>query len=416
MKSSLQFLAPRVAVIAAQGLSSLGTFGITVYLVRSLPLEQFGSFSLFYAISIGFVVLANAMVSMPLVSLASSLDAMNQSLMLDAADTLMTALAVLALVLGAVGLGVFLIVSLENPFWPPVAGTMAASLFVSEYLRRRMVFAGRIARLIAFDVSRFLLAGLAIVALRLSGADAGWIYAAALGTAFGVVAITAIAFGVIHLRIRGFSKIRRELATLAKDGKWLSAGSAINALSDQIVVAALAAFTGPRPVGILRSNASVIGIANPIIVSLEYIVPKALGNSLRERGIDRTLRLYLVGGGALLAILLALVLALALSAYHVLTLIMGQNMAQHAWVLQWYCAIYSLVFCNILATYPLRMAGKSKAILLSNLAISTTIIGLGVPLIWRLGILGAVMAMMLGQIAGLVALFRPLTHLGLRIP
>jgi O-antigen/teichoic acid export membrane protein len=399
---------PQALIIANQGLASLVNFAMTVFMVRNIGVGEFGAYSAYYLIALTVVALANSLISMPMVSLAALEHGARRGELLDTAATLVAIAVAALLALCLVGAGAFALAWPEAPLDPLRLFAFAATLMVAEFVRRRLFFDDRLMTVWVFDLLRY---GLIAAAFALSIAA----NSEATGAHF-VVAVAAanlIALGVLMVvrRRRNLSPRLRMAKDDAKlllgNGGWLSLGTIVNFANEHLIVLIAAAMLGSHAIGAIRAPQSIVGLTSPMLFGLEYIIPKRLGQAMRESGTEAALRDYAKAGAAILAAFTALLAVIAIWAETITFIVLGAEAASYAWVLQGFCVVYWLMMSGVLTSFVYRALNNTRPILVSNFLAAMISLAISIPVIHAFGMAGAVAVIILAQLvaAALLAVF-----------
>ncbi|MGN6488182.1 MAG: lipopolysaccharide biosynthesis protein [Devosia sp.] len=398
MKALLLRLTPSLMVVANQGFNSLANFATTVWLIRWLGLESFGIFSIYWLVSLLVVGLVNALVSLPMVSLAGQHEPVQRRRLLTAAIALVGAAVVL---LSLVALGALL-----TGFRPGVAGgdvaiiaVLAGAQLAAEFVRRLLFFVGRVGWVWRLDLARFAaIAGLFYLLFH-AGQRAPEVHAASLAAAnAAVTALVCVLLLPAVLRRWDFAGFGGNARRLVQSGAWLSMSNLVHFANDNLFLLVASGIIGPAATGLLRACQTVVGLVNPLLQSLEYMLPRRLGADIAELGRGEATRGYLRRSGLLLLGFAAVLVSIAVLAEPILLLVAGEAGRNHGWLLQVYCALTLLIAVVAIINILLRAQDRTLSIFLSPLLAAMFSIVAVVPLAQGLGLPGVAAGMLGAQL------------------
>lgn len=405
----LQGGTPYFAVISNQAVGSLFNFLVTVFLVHRLGLTEFGVYNIFLVLSLGLVALINALITQPMVSLGSQMPDDERNEVIEAAKRLLLTALVVLLIVGAVTA----MFGALMPFGGHdilLLAIVAGSMVSSEFFRRLLFFQGKAGRVWGYDAVRLTLVGVTFAALGgFWHVQVAWPYVTALASSNFAALLGAWFASGGNAPLRNAGSIRSKVEELLHSGKWLSMSSAVLLVAEQAPVLLAAAILGPVGVGSLRAPQSIIGVVNPLLLALENVVPRALGESLRDLGWQRGLQRYLWSSVVLLTGAALLLGTLALFAHPIVSLVLGHDAARYAWVLQILAVAYMGTFATILAAYAIRASNHNSVLLWANVAAAATSVVGSLILMPMFGILGAALTLLAAPFAGLLVLICYLT-------
>ena len=260
-----------------QGIVSVGGFGVTLALARTLAPLDFGVFSLVFLAILQIQVFMGSLIFYPLSvrgTVASSKERMElfgNGLLLMLSGVVPLSLG-LAAALAAAGLGNLII---------PVLGWFVLGQ-TQELLRRGLFSDMRYLAAIPGDVLRYLGQAALVVTL----AAFGRLTIVNAVTAMAVCAAIALAVQAFQFPIR-LSQIRH-LPTTAGDCWRIGYGSLgsnlLATLSVQVFPWLLAFEGGAAAASVYTASANAIGVASPVLVGLCNIIPQAVARDLRRNG------------------------------------------------------------------------------------------------------------------------------------
>ena len=154
----------------------------------------------------------------------------------------------------------------------------------------------------------------------------------------------------------------------------------------------------------VRAIQSLVGLANPLLFSLEHLLPRRLGDDAIQMGEAAALQRYRSAAGLAILGFGGLMLALAAFAEPVLHFVLSPALAEHAWELQAFCGIYVLLLLRSLLSFVFRYGENTVPVLLGIAAGSATSVVTAYPLIVHFGIPGVLIGIALAQIVATVSM------------
>jgi O-antigen/teichoic acid export membrane protein len=391
-------------IFGNQGFNSLVNFAYTVFLVRALGVEEFGVYSVYYLVALNGGTLAHALVSQPAVSIAANVAGEDRAGLLSTAAALLFAvtlgLAVIAGVIPMLGNAVGLTNTLSG--WTMLL--LVVSLIVPEFVRRLLLFANWTRRAWLLDITRFVVTGGLFAGLVLNGAHTSDPYVACFALAqFSALVLVA----VMELRrghVRAVRPTMLWLRRLLNSGKWLGVTSLLQFFNEHFHLLVASALLGSYALGVVRAIQSLVGLANPLLFSLEHLLPRRLGADAIRIGEAAALQRYRATAGLAVLGFGGLMLALAAFAEPVLHFVLSPALAAHAWELQAFCAIYVLLLLRSLLSFVFRYGENTVPVLLGVAAGSVTSVFTAYPHSGHFGIPGVLAGLALAQVVSTVSM------------
>ena len=279
----------------------------------------------------------------------------------------------------------------------PLAIAATASQ-LQDFLRRYFFTRGRAAMAFINDTIRYL--GQIVLLIWLFTAFEGamdtakviWIIAilAAIATAFGAFFIEPIALNAVVL-----SNITSRHWHFSK---WLTGSALMQWATGNLFIIAAGAILGASAVGALRAAQNLMGLVHILFMGLENIVPSRaarLFHSGGKQALSKYLKkVTLFGGGAtaVIAVIAAAVPALWLR------LAFGSEFQGYGFILQWWAAIYVLIFLSLPLRAGLRAIEQPRAIFWAYLGMTLFSILAAYPMVENLGLTGAMGGILIANI------------------
>jgi len=186
-------------------------------------------------------------------------------------------------------------------------------------------------------------------------------------------------------------------------GSWLLGQNAIQLLSDNALLLISGWLLPMAEIGIWRSLQTVAGFLNPLLISLENIIPARAQKRYQEDGKKAgniwLRNAFLISG---IPIFLA-ALTIAVFARQITTILFPSIPLGWEWIAQCYCAIIFLQMLKSFAVLHARLYGRGDAILASSMATFVLSLMLAYPLPKFFGIQGSVYGIVGLQLFGVAS-------------
>jgi O-antigen/teichoic acid export membrane protein len=272
--------------MADQAVVSGVNFLTGLVLARCLGISEFGIFSLTWVVVLFVFSLQYAMVSAPMLSIATKIEDSGRptyfgSVVLQ--HVLFTAVSAILVWLGVTTSGhVFPDLGLDSYALPLMATTVAFQ--TRDFLRRMFYASDRHVAAFLLDVVGYGGQLAALVAMFVIGTldiiSALWTIAA-----ISSLAIVGAAFGIGRLRFcpRDFVAVARRHWQFSR---WLAASALSNLFVDHFLLVLSGAFIGPAAAGAMKAAQNLMGIAQLMFFALENIVPARAAWHFHNGGID----------------------------------------------------------------------------------------------------------------------------------
>lgn len=386
-----------IHVFGNQGFNSLTSFIYTVFLVRSLGVQEFGTYSVYYLIALNAAALGHAIVSQPAVSIGATLSSRERSSLFSAAATLLVLVSVaLGAITGAIPAAAGAL-SVNNELSGLTLCLLTVSLLAPEFVRRMLLFSNRLGELWILDVTRFLVTALLFYLLLRSGSGRSEPYLAAFACSHLLTLVFAAVINrralPAHLRLPEGKTLRR----LLRSGKWLGLTSILQFFNEHFHILVASVVMGSFAVGVVRAIQNLVGLANPILIGLEHLLPLWLGADAARLGEAEALRRYRIISIWITLAFTSLMVALGIAAEPLLALIMSEELAAHAWILQAFCGVYVLLLIKSLLTFVFRYGEHTMPVMIAIGAGSLASVLTAFPLIGMFGLAGIMAGIALAQ-------------------
>jgi O-antigen/teichoic acid export membrane protein len=257
--------------IADQGIASAGNFATTLLLARALPPAEFGTFVLLNSACVVVLGFQGSLVVSPLVVLGASAPAARTKSYLTAASIFTVILSpISALVVIAAA------ASLHRMETGALALFFALSWQLQETSRRALISGFRYRDAIWGDAISYLGQALLVGFLYLNKQTS-------LDRAYALMAVTSLVAVVLQSWQVKLSRFTwNELRTCGMQfwslGKWLAVASLMSVVAGPMLPWLLNWFHGREAAAAFQAAMNVVGLANPIILSVPGVVMPAVAN------------------------------------------------------------------------------------------------------------------------------------------
>jgi O-antigen/teichoic acid export membrane protein len=394
----------RNQTIADQIIVSGSNFATGIILVRGLGLEQFGVFTVAYAL----LLLANSIqlsfICSPMITLAAlSEDGAARTRYLRGMFGVQLRFCAIATVATAIVSGVFLWIK------PQFGGVRLLPAFLlsvvfylmQDWLRRYYFAAGKSQHSVWNDVVSYI--GQTILLLGL------WFtHRLTVNTAFWSIAVTSAAALVMGLAIERIGYSREEMRESWRRSKGLSRDLAVaNQVQWVVYQGAMligAAVLGAEAAGSVRATQNVVGPVNVAYQAMENIVPLKAGEEMRRGGIQQVEKFLLRFGSQGFVMLAALFLCIGLFSRSFLSFFYGHKVAVYGGVLDLQLVYFLLFWPLRQYSYLFRTINRTSALLNSSVFAALTSLALIYPCVRAFQAMGIMVAAVAGQSVNLLYL------------
>lgn len=391
-------LAGGALVIGDQAFVSLANFATTVVLVRSLGLEGYGRFSLFWMGVVLVQGLQLACIGTPMMTIGPKLDSRGEgSTYYAAVLRLETAFLASGLALGALLAPAFLRVAGLAPTPGEIAGVVALGVARAGYDFARQCGLARERRravlgldLCAYGAQFAILAGLALAGrLSLASALLALATPSLLGAVLGVRSLGSVRVAPGDVRVA--------FARHAGMSKWLVALACVQWFTSNAFAVAAGAVLGPAAVGAIKAGQTVMGVLHVLLLGIENVVPvraavlaaKSAWGELRRF----MTRIALLGGACTLAVSCAVAGAPELLS----RLLFGQSSAEQTLAIRGFAVLYVFAFGITLAAIHFRTHERTRPIFAAQALAALASVVVAHPVVEAFGLAGALCGMILQQ-------------------
>jgi O-antigen/teichoic acid export membrane protein len=394
----------RTQTILDQILVSGSNFVTGIILVRGLGLEEFGRFTVAYAI----LLLANSIqlsfISSPMITVGSlcSTAAKRRNFLrgmlgvqlifcaIAVAGTFATAMAYFFLNAGVVAVGII-----------PVFCSAVGLYLLQDWLRRYYFTFGKASSAVWNDAVSYLGQVVSLCVLL-------WIGRLTIETAFGAIALTSgIAF-VIGAALEPLGCNLAETRDAWRQTKRISIDMGIaNQLQWLVYQGAIlvgASVAGAAAAGGVRATQNVIGPVNMAYQAMENIVPIRAAEEMRRGGIQRATAFLFRFGATGFVALLVVFSAASLFSSKFLVFFYGHQLRTYASVLNLQMFYFLLTWPVRQLTFLFRTIKNTTPILIASIAAAVISMSCVYPMVRNFGASGIVVAAVAGQLGNLLYL------------
>lgn len=330
-------------------------FLIGILLTRWLGLEEYGVFALAW---LGLQLASGLQLNFvlkPMMSLAPKMEAAARRQYLAETQSLNLLITLLLTLFGllVIGLGdVFFPAQSLDTLFPILPLAIMAFLF-QDYYRRLFFIRGTIWLALCLD-------GIAYLGM-IGGVGATYLWGELrVSVAYGIIFICFLAAGLLGYIWAGRSGWKGQalpglLQKHWRFSSWLVGTTLLQFFGSNFFLVAAGALLGSAAVGALRIAQNLMGLTHVLFQAMENVVPIKAAQALQQDGVKgmiRYLKLITAKSGFLIGLIL---LAVALAAAPLISLVYGDEFIQYDYLLIGYCGFYAILFPG----YPLRYALRS---------------------------------------------------------
>lgn len=394
----------RNQTIADQIIVSGSNFATGILLVRGLGLEQFGVFTVAYAV----IQLANSIqlsfICSPMITLASLCeDGEPRARYMRGMFGVQLRFCALVTVATAIVCGIFL------RFKPQVGGAQLlpafllslVSFLMQDWLRRYYFAAGKSQHSVWNDVISYIGQAVLLVVLMVA-------HRLTVNTAFWSIAVTSAAAFLLGWAIERIGYSSAEMREAWRRSRGLSRDLALaNQLQWVVYQGAMligASVLGAEAAGSVRATQNVVGPVNVAYQAMENIVPLRAGEEMRRGGIQQVARFLFRFGVAGFVVLSVLFLAIGLFSRDFLSFFYGHKVAVYGGVLDLQLVYFLLFWPLRQFNYLFRTINRTPALLIASLLAAVTSLVLIYPCVRSFQAMGIMIAAVAGQTVNLLYL------------
>ena len=385
----------QVLALIDQGWVSASTFATTALIARMAGLDALGTFTIVWMIVLLVNAAQNAVVIAPMTSLTPSDPA-------EASAFYGHYVRAEGRFIAWLGSASCVLIAVTSAVWPAgvlLVGCALAMVIVYQaydFVRRLSHALGRhLAAVVVSAVIAVAQVGTVIAVGRTRALDAPMALAV-IATSMAIVTVTAAPF--ILRRFIGQPENEQLAGRSWASSRWLLGSAAMQWTCGNLFVLLAPAFVGLGAAGALRAAQSIVGVTNIWQQGLENVVPLHAGRLWRGEGPMQAVRYVGRVSLAWTFITGMFVTAVVMYAGPLLSRVYGAEVAEYAWVLQWYAALQLLIFLGLPLRSLLRAAERTRGIFLAFAAAAVFSVAAVVPLLHAYGLAGALAGLTGAQI------------------
>ena len=378
-------------VFADQALISGTNFLTGILVARALGITEFGVFSLAWMVVLVAQSIQVALIISPMMSVGPKQPPAEAPAWYAATFLQQLALAgVLSVAMAAVWLADALLAFGWN--WIALAGPLALCvpvIQVQDFLRRYNFVLKRPGIVFASDCVRNGGQLVLLVVLLQAGppnADVSLVLLAIAICALGGIGVFAVSMPPLCWGRAQFGRVARHHARLSG---WLLGSSLLQWLSGQLFIIVGGAMLGAAAVGAMKAAQNLVAVTHVFFQAADNIVPPRAARIFHrdgQAGLDRFVRILLLAGGAVTALVC---LTLAVPAQWWLRLLFGPEYADYGWLVAAFAVSYLLWALSMPLRYAFVTIENTRPIFSGYVLTSLfTVVGC-YPMIDWLGLQGA---------------------------
>jgi O-antigen/teichoic acid export membrane protein len=389
-----------------QATVGVASFLLHAGLARFLPPEDYGAFAVAFTALVLILGMYTTLVAEPMSVLGAS--RYRDRLAMYLRTTLRVHVAV-SLAFAAAAAVAAPVVGLWAPSvgWSLAAMAVAVPPYLLLALARRVGYLEGRPRSALLSSALFALAlvggGAALLALDLLTSPRAFLLMAVAAMAGSLPFVWSVA--VSRPRANGPPPVRQVARENWSYGRWLVLGGLAHWLGTGLFVPALALFGGLEQAGVFRALSNLVSPVQQVAAAVTFLLLPQLAGSLRTTSGSGALRRDLMTVGSA-TVLPAVVYGLLLAAWGrpLLDLLYDREIyTRHAPLLWGLAAFLVLLAAVQTLTLVLRTRQDTRSVFLTKLA-GVVVAWVGLVLIWRLGVTGAVVALVASTAAEAAAL------------
>lgn len=374
-----------------QAIVSLGSFLTNILLARELAPKEYGT----YAILLGALLIIygthGAIVTYPLLLLGSS----------ESQDGLRSLTVFSLWLTSGIGLvfGAGLIIGCRAFARPSLGPWVAAAIFfwiAQECVRRGLMADMRFRGAIWGDaISYWGQAGAVYLLAHIGRLSIESAFGAIAATSLIATVVQGAQLGIRSLRLR---QSRSFLGRFWNLGHWMALSNFTGIFSVQFFPWALAWLQGASMAGAFQALSNVVGVTNPIFISVANLIIPASGRARSERGPKAAFHEAVRFGAQGAFFVLPYLILVLIWPHQVLAILYGRHSdyANLTTALRIFSAAQFVYYVAVVLATLLNALGHTRTTFFILVVSALVTIGLGIPfMIWK-GLLGAIVTISLG--------------------
>lgn len=349
-------------VLLDQAIVSGGNFLLGIALARTLGLEQYGVYALFWMYLLFGLSISQALVTKPMLSLGPQKEKEEQRVYLINIHSIQYLVAIFFAIITLSSLCIASFMGIQsfsiNLYF--ILPCLMMCYLLYDFYRRYFFIINQLEKPLLLDA---ILQGLSIFSILILA------YNGVLSLEYALLVLLisyllccTIGFFLIRKISFNTKQLKHYLFEHVRYGKWLIGTSLLQWLSGNLFIIAGAAILGAVAVGAIRMVQNVIGLTHILFLAMENIVPVRAAQHYKEGGATQLLwylKKITINSGIIVG---AVLVGLALFAPYILKLLYGAEQMEYSYILIGYCLIYLLVYIGHPSRFALRTIELTKPI------------------------------------------------------
>ena len=376
----------KIVVLISQSFTSALNFWMIYYIAQNFGVAIAGEFGLAFIIAVNMGSIINAALLQPAVSIASKQNPVRQN---KTFAVVFFAQLMVCAILTVISVGAFIILlyyGIPVQFYV-LTLSLCLTLITYEAVRRQNFMTNISGLSIVSDIGKVVIVSAGfIVAGKIENNNAD--------SLIGIYAASNLFSSVVYMALNGrYLSLSPAyfvvmLRRLFRSGKHLVLFSSLQFVNGNLFVVMAGILLSAYDVGIVRICQSIIGLSNPIIQSMENIIPKWIGEKIKRIGPDAAFAAYRKLF-AVVTIMFAVGYTLLLTAGEkILSLFSLGDSHVAIYVLSLLCVVYLVEIVSSLLIFRYRSQEKVGNIVFGAIAGSIVSILMAYPLIISFGPIG----------------------------
>jgi O-antigen/teichoic acid export membrane protein len=217
----------------------------------------------------------------------------------------------------------------------------------------------------------------------------------------GLVGLANARLSVTRVSARDLA---RHVVEHSRHSGWMVGAALLQWSSGNYFLIAAGAVLGTATSGAIRAAQNLMGVTHVMFLALENVLPGRMARAWSEEGTSGLRRVY---GKSLVAVVgstLSFCAVVAIAPGRLIETVYGSGMRGYAPLLWWFAAMYPLVALGTVQRFALRALLVTRPFFLSYAAMSAISLLTAFPLVRGLGATGAMMGLLVTQLAGVAYL------------
>ena len=354
----------KLIILLDQVVLSGSNFFINIILARSLGLDSFGVFSLYWITILFFLSIQQAAIIAPMYSIEARENVkINSIYQVNLFHLLLTFLS-------AIMMAIFLLVysyyssGFDFSLKLVIVILFSAIFLFQDYARRVLFLTKRYWTALLVDIIAYLGFLLTLLFINKDTFNEINIFIIPLITFSFSFLYFIVTTNLYHISIS--SDIKEKFEEYWDFSKWLSFSNILQWFSGNIFVL-IGTFTlGPWVAGLIRIFQNLMGLFSIFFHTMENFIPIDASNIFSSNGLHSMIRfLNKIFGQGLLFLGLLILMIYFINPYYIINMIYGNQYIEYGSLLYIYLIIYFFLFSNLLLRYFFRTLANTKVIFYS---------------------------------------------------